>query len=196
LKLYTTLSCNNMHLFDAKDKLRKFDSVPAILDAYFGPRLALYHTRKAHQLAGLAAELRVLSNRVRYLQETLAGTVDLRRRTHDEVTALLVGRGYDALAVGEHGTADFKYLTKMPMDSVTQENVERLVRDHASKELAHAELLATSAEQLWSRELEVFCEAYSLQARVRAEASEKEARGATTTSKKEGDKKEVEEEKK
>ena len=194
LKLYTTLSCNNMHLFDAQDKLRKFDSVPAILDAYFGPRLALYHARKAHQLEGLAAELRVLSNRVRYLQETLAGTVDLRRRTHNEVMVLLEGRGYDALAVGEHGAADYKYLTKMPMDSVTQENVERMIRDHTSKEAAHAELLATSAEQLWMRELDVFCEAYQTQARLRAEAAEKEARGTTTggaTSKKTTHKKAV-----
>jgi DNA topoisomerase-2 len=50
---------------------------------------------------------------------------------------------------------DYKYLVKMPMDSVTIENVDRLKkdRDDVMKELEV--LRQTSLEQMWMRELDV-----------------------------------------
>ena len=49
---------------------------------------------------------------------------------------------------------DYKYLVKMPMDSVTVENVDKLKRerDDVMKELEV--LRQTSLEQMWMRELE------------------------------------------
>jgi DNA topoisomerase-2 len=49
---------------------------------------------------------------------------------------------------------DYKYLVKMPMDSVTAENVERLrkERDETIRELEV--LRQTTLEQMWMRELE------------------------------------------
>jgi DNA topoisomerase-2 len=48
---------------------------------------------------------------------------------------------------------DYKYLIKMPMDSVTNENVEKLrkERDDALKELEI--LRGTTTEQMWLQEL-------------------------------------------
>jgi DNA topoisomerase-2 len=47
-KLYTTTSTTNMHLFDAEDKLKKYETVEEIIDDYFVTRLQLYVKRKEH----------------------------------------------------------------------------------------------------------------------------------------------------
>jgi DNA topoisomerase-2 len=88
-----------------------------------------------------------LSNRAKYILGNLDGTIDLRRKSSSAVHDLLVGAGF-ALIDG-----DFKYLVKMPMDSVTQENVEKILKekDDAEKELALLE--KTTLEAMWLSEL-------------------------------------------
>jgi DNA topoisomerase-2 len=149
LKLYTTESTSNMHLFDSQDQLKKYGNVRDIVRDYYATRLALYSKRKTHQLAVMAAELRVLSNKARYIQELLDGSIDLRRKRGDELTAMLQTKGYDAV----EGDVQYKYLLKLPMDSVSEENVQKLLKEKAQKESEHATLQGTSIEQLWLADL-------------------------------------------
>ena len=149
LKLYTTESTSNMHLFDSKDQLKKFSNVYDIVREYYGTRLSLYEKRKAHQLAAMAAELRVLSNKARYIQELLDGSIDLRRKRGEELVAMLQSKGYDSMENDEH----YKYLLKLPMDSVSEENVQRLLKEKGQKEAQHSILESTSIEQLWLADL-------------------------------------------
>ena len=149
LKLYTTESTSNMHLFDSKDQLKKFSNVHDIVREYYGTRLSLYEKRKAHQLAAMAAELRVLSNKARYIQELLDGSIDLRRKRGEELVAMLQSKGYDSMENDEH----YKYLLKLPMDSVSEENVQRLLKEKGQKEVQHSMLESTSIEQLWLADL-------------------------------------------
>jgi DNA topoisomerase-2 len=149
LKLYTTESTSNMHLFDSQDQLKKYGNVRDIVRDYYATRLALYGKRKTHQLAVMAAELRVLSNKARYIQELLDGSIDLRRKRGDELTAMLQTKGYDAV----EGDVQYKYLLRLPMDSVSEENVQKLLKEKAQKESEHATLQGTSIEQLWLADL-------------------------------------------
>jgi DNA topoisomerase-2 len=48
LKLFTTNTTSNMHLFDADDKLKKYANVQDIIDDYYETRLKLYQTRKEY----------------------------------------------------------------------------------------------------------------------------------------------------
>jgi len=153
LKLYTTESTSNMHLFDSKDQLKKFSNVHDIVREYYGTRLSLYEKRKAHQLAAMAAELRILSNKARYIQELLDGSIDLRRKRGEELVAMLQSKGYDAISQGDRSEGDYKYLLKLPMDSVSEENVQRLLKEKGQKEAQHSTLECTSIEQLWLADL-------------------------------------------
>jgi DNA topoisomerase-2 len=148
-KLFSTISTNNMHLFDANDKLKKYASVPEIIDDYFGTRLHLYHKRKQHQIDAISKLLLVLSNKCRYIEENLEGTIDLRRKKKEEVVDLLTKKAYDLV----EGDTEFKYLTKLPMDSVTDENVERLKKEHSLKSVELEEIKAKSEETMWMEEL-------------------------------------------
>jgi DNA topoisomerase-2 len=149
LKLYTTESTSNMHLFDSQDQLKKYGNVRDIVRDYYGTRLSLYGKRKTHQLAAMAAELRVLSNKARYIQELLDGSIDLRRKRGDELTAMMKAKGYDSVENDEQ----YKYLLKLPMDSVSEENVQKLLKEKGQKEAHHSMLEGTSIEQLWLADL-------------------------------------------
>jgi DNA topoisomerase-2 len=148
LKLFTTNTTSNMHLFDAEDKLKKYERVEHIIDDYYETRLQLYQTRKEHMIQALEKELMVLSNKSKYITEILDNTIDLRKKKSEEVTKMLKDKGYDAI------DGEYKYLTRMPMDSVTEENVDKLNKEHENKKSELESVKNTTKYQMWFSELE------------------------------------------
>ena len=155
-KLYTTSSTTNMHLFNAEDKLKKYDNVEEIIDDYFVTRLKLYSVRKAYLVDLLERELIVLENKARYIQELLDGTIDLRKKKKEEIINMLLTKGYTVI----DEDSDFKYLIKMPMDSVSEENVEKLNREHKDKSDELQRIKDMSEQQMWLKELEILEKEY------------------------------------
>jgi DNA topoisomerase-2 len=156
LKLYTTNTTTNMHLFDADDKLQKYEKISDIIDAYYEVRLKLYQTRKDYMIDALEKELVLLSNKAKYIQENLEGTVDLRKKKKEQVIEMLESKGYDLIG----DDIEYKYLTKMPMDSVTEENVEKLLKEKGTKDQELTIIKSTTINQMWSSELNNLLEQY------------------------------------
>ena len=150
LKLTTTVSTTNMHLFDAECRLHKYLMIEEIIDDFFVTRMKTYQKRKEALICAMEQLLVRLSNRARYILETLSGDVDLRKKTGKQVLELLSGRGFVELE------GDYSYLIKMPMDSVTEENVAKILKEKADTENELAVLKATTLEQIWLKELDVF----------------------------------------
>jgi DNA topoisomerase-2 len=156
-KLYTTNTTSNMHMFDAAEKLKLYKNVYEIMDDYFDTRMAVYVKRKQYIIDSLNAELVVLSNRARYIQENLDETIDLRRKKKNEIITLLKSKNYDMVDEDE----DYKYLVKMPMDSVSEENVAKIMKSHEDK-IKELELCITTTEsQMWITELETLSQKYN-----------------------------------
>jgi DNA topoisomerase-2 len=155
-KLYTTSSTTNMHLFDADDKLKKYDAVEEIIDDYFITRLKLYADRKAYLIDALEKELVILSNKARYIQELLDDTIDLRKKKKTEIITMLQEKEYDVIEDDD----EFKYLVRMPMDSVSEENVERLNKEHKDKSDELQRIKETSEQQMWMSELDCLEQEY------------------------------------
>jgi DNA topoisomerase-2 len=176
LKLTTTVSTTNMHLFDAECKLKKYATIEAIVDEFMGVRLGYYNTRKQHQLRDMELVLKKLTNKVKYIQLVLDGTVDLRRKSVAQIEALLLSHGLERWSVAtsaseslgdtegatenvatsavEAGTYD--YLVRMPMISVSSEHVDKLLKEKAELEAKWAALNGTTIQQLWLTELAEF----------------------------------------
>lgn len=150
LKLYTTRTTTNMHMFDEKEKLRKFTSAKDIIDHYINVRLETYVARKKHHLGSLMKDAMVLSNKARFIGAILDGTLDLRRKKKHVVSEMLHKAEYDV--VDDDG--DYKYLVRLPMDSVTEENVLKLMTDKEQKLVEVNVLKATTEQQLWLNELD------------------------------------------
>jgi len=150
LKLYTTNTTTNMHLFDADDVLQKYEKVTEIIDAYYATRLKLYRSRKEYMIDALEKELVMLSNKARYIQENLDDSIDLRKKKREEVNEMLQSKGYYQM----DEDADYKYLVRMPMDSVTTENVEKLLKTKGDKESDLERVKKTTIQQMWKSELD------------------------------------------
>jgi len=147
LKLYNYQTLTNMHLFDYNDKLKKYENVREIIDDYYVKRLELYNKRKEYQLKILRDELIILSNKARFIQENLDDIIDLRKKSNLENENKLMERKYDKIE------NSYKYLLKLPMDSVSLENFEKLMKETAEKEYLIKKLESLTNIDLWLEEL-------------------------------------------
>jgi DNA topoisomerase-2 len=155
-KLTSTVSTTNMHLFDADDKLKKYNTIPEIIDDYYVKRLDMYEIRKKYLIDEIQRALILLDNKARYIQENLNGTIDLRKKKREEVNKMLTDKGYDMV----NGDEDYKYLTRMPMDSVTEENVKKLMDEQEKKNKELIDIQNTTIPEMWLQELLILEEEY------------------------------------
>ena len=89
-----------------------------------------------------------MSNRAKYILATLDGSVDLRKKNAATVKELMTSKGFDQM------DGNFNYLIKMPMDSVTEENVEKILKEKTDAEKELNKLKKTTLETMWLSELE------------------------------------------
>ena len=149
LKLYSTNSTTNMNLFNAEDRLRKYNTVVEIIDDYYNTRLEYYEKRKVYLINALNHRLLILSNKSRYIQELLDDTIDLRKKAKTEIVALLLGKKYNVI----EDDNEFNYLIKMPMDSVSKENVAKLLKEHHDVSIELETISSITIQQMWTKEL-------------------------------------------
>jgi DNA topoisomerase-2 len=150
LKIYVTRSETNMHIFNENEKLVKFSSPKQIIDYFINIRKSIYDERKKYQIKNLEYESMVLSNKARFVKELLDDTIDLRKKSKQQVNILLTDKNYDIIDNDD----EYKYLVKMPMDSVTQEYVDKLLKDNKNKLKEVKELKNKTVEKIWYEELE------------------------------------------
>jgi DNA topoisomerase-2 len=156
LKLYSTSSTTNMNLFNSEDKLKKYETVEEIIDDYYKTRLEYYRYRKENMIYTLEKCIMILSNKAKYIKEVLEDTIDLRKKKKQEIIDMLVEKNYDKIDDDE----EFKYLVKMPMDSVSEENVEKLLTENEEKKDELERIKSTTIEQMWLSELEILDNEY------------------------------------
>jgi len=147
LKLTTTVSSTNMYMFNNESKLKKYETVQDIIDEFYSVRIATYKKRKDAQITEMRQRLVKLSMRAKYIEDCLSGKIDLRRKKSEEVNVLL--EGLEFVKIDD----SYAYLVKMPMDSVTDENVLKIMKEKDDLEMEVGILIGTSLEQIWLSEL-------------------------------------------
>jgi len=95
------------------------------------------------------------SNRSKYIQGVLDSKIDLRRKTSKEVDDLLSAFGLTMLE------NSFAYLRKMQMDSVTSENVDKILKETKEMQDQLKVLINTSLKQMWLNDLDNFEKKYT-----------------------------------
>jgi DNA topoisomerase-2 len=146
LKLTTTLSISNMNLFNEKEKLTHYEKPHEIIDDFILKRIGYYTKRKEHIIQILEKELILLQNKYKYIQQVLDGSIDLRKKTTEQIYKIL-----QDLYVKIDDS--YNYLIKMTMDSVSIENVETLKKQFETKEKELNIIKKTTIEESWLNEL-------------------------------------------
>lgn len=154
LRLTTTVSTTNMYLFDSQCKLQKYSFVEDIIEDYYKVRLSFYETRKTNIIHGLESKMIKLNNRAKYIIGVLNDTIDLRRKTNTEVCDLLSSMNFDKI------DQSYDYLIKMPMNSVTNENVDKIIREQNDLRVLLEETKRKTIKEMWLEDLSVFEKEY------------------------------------
>ena len=136
-----------MHAFTGEEKLKKYTNPNDIINDFFETRLQVYKTRKAAQLEDSKTQLKRISNKVKYIVGILGDKIDLRRKKQTEINQTLTDFGLDK------EDDSYNYLVKMPMDSVSEENIVKLKKEHQQLSKFTQELEATTEEKIWLKEL-------------------------------------------
>jgi DNA topoisomerase-2 len=146
-KLSSTLSISNMNLFNEKEKLTHYEKPHEIIDDFILKRIDYYEKRKQHIIQVLEKELILLVNKYKYIQQVLDGSIDLRKKTMDQIHTILQDLTYVKI------DDSYNYLIKMTMDSVSIENIETLKKQFESKEKELDLIKKTTIEESWLNEL-------------------------------------------
>ena len=147
-KLTTNLSLTNMYLFDENEKLKHYVSAYEIIEDFVETRMKYYNIRKEYQIKKMEEELKICSNKYKFISEILEDTIDLRRRKSSEISKMLEIKEYD-----KHENS-YNYLTKMPMDSLNEENIEKLKNEHDRISEKLKDFLGKSITQMYQEELD------------------------------------------
>ncbi|GLE00848.1 hypothetical protein PINS_up009644 [Pythium insidiosum] len=173
-KLETSISTSNMHLFDATGRIKKYETPLEILEEFYHIRLEFYHKRKVSMMAKLAEQVKVLSNKARFILAVVSGQMVVSNRKKDDLLRQLVDDGYDQFlpssskrsqtpspdesdTESEESTPTSKgydYLLSMKIWSLTREQLEKLKAELQQRQQEYSELEMTPEHELWLRDLD------------------------------------------
>lgn len=132
LRLEASESLSNMHLFDARGSLRKYD-IAGIVEEHGAARLQLYARRLERQLAESEGELQVASNKAKYISLARARSIDVFGQDDDALSSQMAAHGLPPLPEG-------RYMTDLPTRALTEQSAARYT--------AGAQAIATRIDEL------------------------------------------------
>ena len=160
LKLITTISTNNMHVFDVDGKIVKFNSIEELIDYWIENRRYIYIKRRENQLEQLQKELDIIAYKVKFILEIINNTLEIRNVKKALVIKALEEKQYMKIATKDDNPS-YDYLLSMDLYKLTEEEIDELKKKKEMKEAQLTTLQNTTVEDIWKRELEEFKENYS-----------------------------------
>jgi DNA topoisomerase-2 len=168
---YTNYS--NMHLYNNKGIICKYDTVEDIMKEFYMIRLAYYGKRKEYMLKSMKRELDIFSAKIRFIEEFISGEINILHKEDEEIEAMLVERNYpkfgsnaDAAFMLKEGEEEdtekysYEYLLNMKIKSLTKKKIEELKTLYENKLALYKELEANDEKTLWKNDLTKFLEVY------------------------------------
>jgi len=155
------LSLNNMHLYNSDIKIKKYESTSAIMREWCSVRLTCYHERKTYQLKVLNKTYKKLSAKAQFIQDIIDGKIKIMNVEDDVLNARLEELKYPKLSDKdddddeEEGdkTKNYNYLLKMPVNSLTKNNLEKLKKNAEDINKQIKDLTKTPIYKIWMKEL-------------------------------------------
>jgi DNA topoisomerase II len=158
LQLNTTWHTTNMVCFSPEMKIKRYGTVGDMMEDYYQVRLKGYETRKDLELKRLERELIEYDAKARFLLALLEDRMDLRRKSDEAIVEALKAENLPALDSMEKPDSvdSYEYLLRMRMDRVKASAVEDARKHVEAARQALEVLRATTTENLWIRDLDVF----------------------------------------
>nr|OQO22558.1 DNA topoisomerase 2 [Rachicladosporium sp. CCFEE 5018] len=188
-KLSSTMSTTNLVAFDPEGRLAKYPTVLDIMEEFYAHRLKMYQKRKKYMLDEMQKDLERLSNQARFIKMIIDGKLIVSKKKKAVLVAELQKLDFtrfpkivdakkegefEAVVTNNHeddedsvetaaGASDYDYLLGMAIWSLTQERVEKLLRQIGDKEDEITALSAKSPKDLWTTDLDALLEEWQTQ---------------------------------
>lgn len=139
----------NMHAFNNRCVIKKYDSPNAILHEFVGVRLDLYTKRRDFMLKQLRDRLPYHENVVRFIKQQCEDIPlpDLRRKSSEACDYLLAAQKFDRIK------DSFDYLMNLPFASLTIKHAEKHEKDLSELRQNIIKLEAQTPREMWKNEL-------------------------------------------
>lgn len=147
LHLYKKYSITNMHLFDASGTIKKYNSPLEIMEEYYTVRLKLYEKRKEHELDILRNQLKMISNKVRFIMMIVEKKLIVNNKKRSDLEAELDKHKFAKF------DSTYNYLLGMPIYNLTVEKIDELKKQEEDKQHQYEELEKLTIETMWVNEL-------------------------------------------
>jgi DNA topoisomerase-2 len=140
----------NMHAFNSKGVITKYETLTDILCEFWTVRINLYETRREYQIKTLNEKLPYHVNVGRFIRDQIQDEpeVNLKKKTLEECNNILGEHEY------QHIDGSYEYIMRLPVSAFTAEKVAKHERDMADLKAEIHRLECTNAERLWLADLE------------------------------------------
>ena len=163
LKLTSSVSLTNMYLHNTKGTITKYEFIEDIFNEFYTWRLDIYQKRKNHRVKFLENQMNLLKYKVKFIEQKLAGEIIIEKRKEEDILNELSKKGYPKLCNdcdAEEDKKTFRYITDMPLFSLTKEKIDKLNEEYKAKKKEYEDYKAITIQELWKREIEEFIEIY------------------------------------
>ena len=162
---YTNYS--NMHLYNNKGIICKYDSSEEIMKEFYLIRLVYYAKRKDYMLKTMQKELDIYKSKIRFIEEFISGEINILQKEDEEIEEMLINKNFPKFGNDETNddTFNYEYLLNMKIKSLTKKKIEELKKLHDNKEAIYNDLSAKSEKELWKEDLNKFIDIYRIKIR-------------------------------
>ncbi|MBF76254.1 hypothetical protein CMK20_19000 [Candidatus Poribacteria bacterium] len=169
LKLTTTKSISNMHLYNKDGVIHKYDTIYQIMDEHYYTRLNMYSRRKIYELNNLLEEIKLLEAKMRFIQKVIDEDIIIYRQSKDTIIQRLIELKFPFYENNEiidfNLETDIKnhynYLLNLSIYNFTIEKLTELEENIIYKKGEYDKLQSLSNKDIWREELDIFEKKYN-----------------------------------
>jgi DNA topoisomerase-2 len=143
LKLSSTLTTSNMHLFTENYILKRFNSPLEIIEEYYRIRLCFYEKRRDYIIQTLETDCLFLEAKIRFIKEYTDGIIYLHKRAESDIIDQLVKLKYPKFE------GNYDYLLNMTIKSLSLEKINNLQKLLETKNGDLEYTKSKTPSQLW-----------------------------------------------
>ena len=155
LNLIAPITLTNMVLFGSNHQLKKYDAVEDVMNEFCQVRFSFYVQRKNTMLKDTNRELIILQNKLRFLNEVMNGSLDIKNVEETALVRVMRASEYMEMSEksDEDSTAGFRYLLGMSIRSFTKQKMHELEAEIAKLSATVEKVKATSCHDMWLADL-------------------------------------------
>ena len=168
-KLTSNKSISNLHLYNKKGAIHKYNTIYQIIDEHYYTRMEMYSSRKEYQLNNLMKEIMLSETKMRFIQNVIDEEIIIYKQSKDVIIDRLRELEYPFYENNDIFEYDkdvdvksqYNYLLNLSIYNFTLEKVEDLSNGITSKREEHDKLESMDIKDIWRQELDVFEEKYN-----------------------------------